>query len=353
MSATNSGSSQQIKMAKDDFENALRKGFWRSVFSWFNQSKNELLPFDEVRRILPIHGQYYLGLRQIQVESIIGSVGRYNDFDRVFLPRRRQTSGRWVSVDLANIQDIILPPIEVYKVGNAYFVKDGNHRVSVARQRGQKFVDAYITEVSTNLEINENSNIDEIIMLQEQAYFLEQTNIKALRPEAKLQLTLPGQYQKLLEHISVHRWFMGERYQRETTFQEAVINWYDEVYLPLITVIREQNVLKDFPNRTETDLYLWIIEHLWFLREQIHEEISLKDAASHFKTEYSKKPLKRIWMLFRRLARKLSKGLEDPPNIELGILAEELMLDVDPVGSEKSIEPDESNTNQKSEESTS
>ena len=122
-------------MAGEEFELAFRKGFWRSVLGWFRQSSNQLLPFDEVRRILPIGGQYDAGLRQIPIDSVVGSVGRYNDFDKAFLPTQRHTRLRWINVDMANLQEINLPPIEVYKVGKVYFVKDGNHRVSVAREK--------------------------------------------------------------------------------------------------------------------------------------------------------------------------------------------------------------------------
>ena len=123
--------------AKNDYESALRTGFWRSLFSWFTQSRNELVPFDEVRKLVPMQGMHEIGLREIPLDQIVGSVGRYNDFDRAFLPRRTESRSRWISIDAAHLQDIVLPPIEVYKIGAFYFVKDGNHRVSVARRKGR------------------------------------------------------------------------------------------------------------------------------------------------------------------------------------------------------------------------
>src|SRR5512133_594576 len=94
--------------AKQDFENAIRKGYWRSVLSWFTRADNKLLPYDEFRRSLPVYGQHDVGMRQIELEKIIGSVGRYLDFDRAFLPRRTNTRNRWESVDRAHLQDITL-----------------------------------------------------------------------------------------------------------------------------------------------------------------------------------------------------------------------------------------------------
>ncbi|MEN4010687.1 MAG: hypothetical protein AB1453_09585 [Chloroflexota bacterium] len=318
------------RIAHEDFEQALRKGFWRSVLGWINKSPNQLLAFDEVRKYLPVQGQHDIGVRQIAIEKIVGSVGRYNDFDRAFLPRHRQTSGRWISIDVAKLKDIELPPIEVYKVGDVFFVKDGNHRVSVAKEKGQKFIDAYITEVVTDLPIDEHTDIDGIIRLQEKSEFFRITRLNEIRPDEEIELSLPGQYPKLLEHINVHRWYMGEKRQAEVPYGEAVAAWYDEVYLPLMKVITEQGICKEFPDRTGADLYIWIIEHLYYLREEFRQEINLEQAARSFKEGFSPNPIRRMFNLFRRLANRLAEGLEDAADLELGILPEDMMIDPEP-----------------------
>jgi hypothetical protein len=329
MSNKGNGQSEFFRrLAGEDFEHAFRKGFWRTVLGWFRQSKNQLLPFDEVRKYLPIRGQYETGMQEIPLDKVVGSVGRYNDFDKAFLPKQRHTRMRWINVDMANLQDVNLPAIDVYKVGEVYFVKDGNHRVSVAREKGQKFIDANVIEFSTDIMIDKNSNIDELIRQQEKAYFYRESGILEIHPEAKIVLTLPGTYDKLLEHISVHRWFMGEKNNREIEYSEAVTGWYDEVYMPLIKVILEGDILKEFPGRTPSDLYLWIIEHLWFLREEIQSEISLEHAAAHFTTEFSKKSLvRRLWLLLRKVGKVMAEGLEDASDLELGIMPEDMMID--------------------------
>lgn len=274
-------------IAKSDFEVALRKGFWRSIFSWLTQTKNELLPFDEVRKHLPMRGQSYIGVKEIPLERIVGSVGRYRDFDSAFLPRFPHIKGRWVNIDRAHLQDIILPPIEAYKIGSLYFVKDGNHRVSVARERGQVYIDAEVIEIEVPIQIEKFTTIDDLIRDLEHAEFYELTRLKELRPNSKIKLTLPGNYGKLIEFIGVHRWFMGEHRQAEVSWEEAVTDWYDNVYKPMISVIRRQKILKEFSGRTEADLYLWITEHLWYLREEYQHEVSLEDAAAHFVENYS------------------------------------------------------------------
>jgi hypothetical protein len=301
-------------LAKADFESALRKGFWRSVVSWLTQNTNELLPFDEVRKNLPFKGQHYIGLRQIPINDVVGSVGRYNDFDRAFLPRYESSSGRWISIDEAHLRDIDLPAIEVYKIGSAYFVKDGNHRVSVARERGQFYIDAEVTEIETPALIDASLSIDDLIRKKEQAEFFVQTHLNELHPEEHLELTVPGGYDKLLEHIHTHQWFEGEQLKHPVPLEEAARSWYADVYLPLVNVIRQNEILKQFPNRTEADLYLWIIEHLYYLREEVRQEVSLEEAASHFAKEYSEQPLQRIINIFRRVARNLHESLGDVPD---------------------------------------
>ena len=296
------------RMARTDFEIALRKSYWRTVLSWLTQSTNELLPFDEVRKRLPLTGQHYLGLKEITTEDIVGSVGRYQDFDRAFLPRQTTTRARWMSIDEAHLRDVVLPPIEVYKIGSVYFVKDGNHRVSVARERGQHFLDAYVIEIDIPVPLDSNTNIDDLIRKQEYAGFISNTHITDLFPDVDIEFSIPGQYDKLLDHISVHRWYVGEQLNREVSEEEAVRRWYEEVYRPLIEIIREHGILKEFPRRTEADLYLWIIEHLWFLREEWKEEVTLEEAASHFTVEFSKKPLRRLINIIKTTARTVSEG---------------------------------------------
>ena len=125
-----------------------------------------------------------------------------------------------------------LEPIEVYKVGEVYFVLDGNHRVSIARQEGFEFIEAHVIEIRTEIPITPDLQPDDLIIKSEYAEFLEKTGIRDLFPNVDLSVTVPGQYEKLLEHIEVHRYFMGLDFQREIPYQEAVAHWYETVYTP-------------------------------------------------------------------------------------------------------------------------
>ncbi len=286
--------------AQRDFNLAYRKGFWNAIKTWLGRHSNELLPLDEVLKRLPIRGQYYKGMMQIPIDHIIGSVSRYHDFDRAFLPRQTHTRDRWENVDRAHLRDVILPPIEVYKVGETFFVKDGNHRVSVARERGQAFIDANVIEITTNVNIIPGLQLEDMILKEEQSIFLASTGIKDIVPGANIEFSIPGQYLKLEEHIRVHQWYMGERLLREVFRQEAIRGWFEDVYEPLLKVIRRLRVLREFPDRTETDLYLWIIEHRWYLMEEYHRKVSLERAASDFTERFSRRPFRHLrnWLRY-------------------------------------------------------
>lgn len=263
----------------------------------------ELLSYEDVYKKLRLTGSADRGVRDIPVNAIVGSVGRYTDFTRTFLPRHRSDEQRWAKVKHAASQQGLggLPPIEVYQIGEAYFVKDGNHRVSVARQLGATYIQAYVTEVQTRVPLTPDVQPDDLIIKAEYASFLENTRLDILRPGADLSVTVPGQYQAILEHIDVHRYYLGLEQQREVPYEEAVTHWYDTVYLPVIEVIRGQGILHDFPGRTETDLYLWIAEHRTEMEQELGWQIKTEFAASHLAQEHSESAAKGLARLSERI----------------------------------------------------
>src|SRR5205809_7931519 len=131
---------QVANTAHSDFLRVRRKAFWRGIAKWLLRSDDALLAFDEVRKQLHAHLQHDAGVREVEIDQIVGSVGRHRDFDRAFLPRHARTRGRWESIDSAHLTHVELPPREQHKIGDTYYVKHGNHRVSGARERGRVFV---------------------------------------------------------------------------------------------------------------------------------------------------------------------------------------------------------------------
>ncbi len=229
--------------------------------------------------------------------QIVGSVDRYRDFDEVFMPAQERTAGRWKSIARAYYQDVDLPPVRLYKVGDAYFVLDGHHRVSVAREQGVDFIDAEVQEVIARVPVDADLRAEDLTVLHEYRRFLERTRLDELRPEQRIRFTVAGGYDRLVEHIAMHRVFMQLEQKRDVSEAEAVTHWYDTVYLPLIETIREHDALKEFPSRTESDLYLWIVEHLHFLRET-QQDVSIDEAVADYADQFSEKPIKKMVRAF-------------------------------------------------------
>jgi len=273
--------------ALQDFNEARLKASLQEALARLTGKPNELLSYDEIAQKLKLRARADRGVREIPVKAIVGSVGRYTDFTRTFLPLRPEDQERWARVKVA-IEDPVgagMPPIEVYKVGDAYFVLDGNHRVSIARQEGFEFIEAHVIEVRTDIPITPDLQPDDLIIKVEYVEFLEKTEIKNLFPNVDLSVTVPGQYAKLLEHIEVHRYFMGLDFKRDIPYSEAVAHWYDAIYLPFIEPLRERGMLRWFPDRTETDLYLWVSEHRAALESELGWSIRPDVAIANLATE--------------------------------------------------------------------
>ena len=134
--------------ADKDFTRARRRAFLRRIGAFLRRDpgSNRLLSFDEVRRALLANTRNHLGTKVVEVEKIVGTVGRRRDFDRSFLPERASAEERWKRIDRAFHRAEDLPPVELYKIGDTYFVLDGNHRVSVARYHGIQMIEATVTE---------------------------------------------------------------------------------------------------------------------------------------------------------------------------------------------------------------
>ena len=264
-----------------DFRRARNQADLKDLLARLTGESTQLLSYDEARHLLKLKGFTERGLQDIPLDSIVGSVGRYSDFTRDFLPRQEVNPERWARVKTVATGLVGYPPIEVYKIGDAYFVKDGNHRVSVARRLGAAYIQAYITEVQTRVPLSQDDDPDDLIIKGEYASFLEQTHLDELRPDANLQVTAPGQYPILLDHIAVHQYFMGIDHSRHVSYEEAVAHWYDYVYLPVVEIIHRMGILRDFPGRTETDLYLWIAEHRASLAEQLGWDLKTEDVAAY------------------------------------------------------------------------
>jgi nucleotide-binding universal stress UspA family protein len=307
----NNDDSSMLLKAISDFHEARRKESLESLMGILLGRQIDLLPYEEVRSKLRAIESARRILGDIPLDKIVGSVNRYTDFSRSFLPRNPSDQARWARVRQGVETLEGLPPIEVYRIGEVYFVLDGHHRVSVARELGLESIQGYIIPVHTRVPLSPTDSPDDLIIKSEYTGFLAATRIDELCPQANLLVTAAGQYQKLREHIAVHQYFLGQKHNRPVPDAEAVVRWYEDIYLPLVQMIHARSLLRDFPDRTETDLYLWIMEHRTQLGGgALGWEIASEKAASDLATRFS--PRRRMTRLASRLIRLAIPAPFDP-----------------------------------------
>ncbi|HSL46120.1 MAG TPA: universal stress protein [Anaerolineales bacterium] len=286
------------QLAIQDFQSAHLRAKLQGVLARITGKSNELLSYEEVASKLRLQGRSDKGNQMIPVDAIVGSVGRYTDFTRTFLPRRAEDQQRWANVKAAALNPVGagLPPVEVYKVSDVYFVIDGNHRVSIARQEGQETIEAHVIEIRTDIPLAPNVQPDELIVKAEYADFLEQTGLGQTQEHVDLRLTIPGGYQKLLDEISSLRCRIEETSQKQCSLQDAAANWHRDLYLPFAEAVRERGMMRWFPERTIADLYVWMLEHReelgkelgWTIRPEVAAEAAILKRNKRASSEESK-----------------------------------------------------------------
>ena len=291
-------------MSDREFERAKRKASWKRILSFVTGKPSLLLPFELVRSVIGMRSESYDGVREIDIDKVIGSVNRYQEFDREFLPRQWQTQERWSRVRRAFEEGPGFPPIKVYQMGNAFFVSDGNHRLSVARQLGIRRIEAEVTKLVPSVPIDEHTDIASLIVKAEYSDFLKATRLGRLRPGSRIEFTRTGRYAVLLEHIEKHRYFLGLERECAVSYEDAVVSWYDTLYLPLVEIFRQERMLDGFPRRTEADLYVWATKHLFFLRDRFGDDVGLDEAARDFAREYR---MPRLLRLFQKASGRVAR----------------------------------------------
>jgi hypothetical protein len=300
--------------ARDDFNRARKTAFFSEILGLFSASKQELLSLQEVKDVLKPRGETYRGMQTVPIERIVGSEGRYRDFNRSFLPRHEYLRHRWQSVDLAHLTDVILPPIKLYEIGGVYFVRDGNHRVSVAKAQGVLAIDAEVVSLDTEIPLTESMtrrNLENAVIEHEREQFLRRFQIERIVPGVSFTVSSPGRYDELAQHIFGHKYYLNECSAVEIPLEQAIVSWYRNVYRPIVDVIRERGMLSRFPGRTETDLYLWIVKRWDQLKMRYGTDVPVQDVVQDYTSRYGRgiigRFFGRILALFGR------KGTEELP----------------------------------------
>jgi hypothetical protein len=244
--------------AQTDFSRARRERALARLTARLRREPSDfdvILPFEEVIAELGWKGQRSLGLQSVSVDSIVGTVDRSKEFDREFRPTSGTVRGRWQRIAEAQRRGRDMPPISVFRIGDLHFVKDGHHRVSVARAQGRTHIDAYVTAVETKVDVHLGMRPADLPLKGHERLFHERV---PLPPEARERVrpSDPWDYGCLAE--GVEAWGLraiqarGEYMPREQVAEA----WYRDDYLPVVNTLRESGLLD---GRNETDVYMRVV----------------------------------------------------------------------------------------------
>jgi hypothetical protein len=289
-------------LSKQKFDLARRQARREEMTAWITGRDASLLPFEEIRKNLSQQSPLYRGAQEISLKKIVGSVGRFNDLTRHFLPRNDQLRERWIGIDLL-VDGSGWPPIDLYRIGDVYFVKDGNHRVSVARQMEMDYIEAHVWEYPEEVQISADDEIDDVLIRFHNRILMETTGLAERYPEHGICFTTPGQHVEMFAQIEDLRCKLQHLDDRSLPYEEAADAWYEMVYLPTVQIIRESTLLEDFSGRTEADLFVWMSKHREQLRSACgcEEFENLSDLAQILTDRYKEGGFGRVTRQLRRL----------------------------------------------------
>ncbi len=289
--------------AGEDFNKARNKAIFNEIQNFLAPDKRRLLSFHDVKKILKPKNEVYVGVKTVPIDRIAGSEGRYQDFDNHFLPKSGMLRQRWESVDEAHLTDIVLPPIQLYEIGGLYFVRDGNHRVSVAKAQGVTYIDAEVISLQSEIKLKPGTNPENLrseVIKYEKRVFYAETSFGDLTDYWNLDFTSPGQYDVIYNHILVHKYYINADKESEIPFNDALLSWFRNVYQPVMHVIAKYRLLKKFRNRTPSDLYVWIIKQWDELKQKYGVEYSLDETTKNLAKTARRSFVSRLKAVFSR-----------------------------------------------------
>ena len=298
-----------LAQSEEDFNKAHTKAFINEIQHLLSPEEASLISLNDVKQMIKSNAETYVGMKVIPIDKIIGSEGRYKDFDNRFFPKSSHLKNRWQHVDEAAIKDITLPPIKVYELAGVYFVRDGNHRVSVAKARGTEFIDAEVVSLQSEIKLKKADSLKEItkqIINYEKRVFYSETGFGDITDYWCLDFSSPGRYDVIYNHILTHKYYMNLNKDTEISMEEAIKSWFFNVYFPLVSIIREKYILRNFPGRTLADLYVWTVRYWDDLKKKFGDDIPMDAAVSgftkHYKIPLAKRILNRIKCVILRKA---------------------------------------------------
>lgn len=285
--------------SEEDFTRAHNKAFINEIQHLLNPDEARLLSLNDVKQLIKPNNETYIGMKTIEVSKVVGSEGRYKDFDNRFFPKNSHLRNRWQHVDEAAINYISLPPIKVYELAGLYFVRDGNHRVSVAKARGTEFIDAEVVSLQSEIVLKKTDNLKDVIrqiINYEKRSFYAETAFGDITDYWCLDFSTTGCYDVIYNHILTHKYYLNLHKTEEVSMEAAVISWFETVYFPIAVTIQKQKLMKIFKKKTISDLYVWIVRYWDDLKSKFGDDnISIDKAVSDF-YRLNKIPLYRKFM---------------------------------------------------------
>jgi hypothetical protein len=275
----------------EDFYKARNRALFNEVQHFLKPDEASLISFSDIKQLLKPSNEVYKGMQVVPINLIVGSEGRYRDFDNHFFPKSLHLKERWEHIDMAHLQDVNLPPISLYELGGLYFVRDGNHRVSVARARGIENIDAEVVSLQSEIKLNVGDTKEKMVkqvINYEKRVFYSETNFGDITDYWRLDFSTTGQYDVIYNHILIHKYYINQDKTEEISMTDAIMSWFNTVYLPVIHVIEHQHIMKRFPHRTMGDMYVWIIKYWDNLKKKFGQDFSLDKAAEDFTEKYGK-----------------------------------------------------------------
>jgi hypothetical protein len=251
--------------AQSDFARARRREMLARLVKRLRREPADVhmvLPFEEVRDSLGFHGERYLGLQVIPLDSIVGTVDRSGEFDRRFRPTSRRVRQRWQRVAEAQRRGEPMPPIAVYRIGDMHFVEDGHHRVSVARAQGRRDIDAHVTKVLTEVDPGAGLSLADLPLKSHQRVFYERVPL-ARELRSRIQLSDPWDYGDLAEAVEAWGFRAMQGTGQFMTREEVAERWFHEDYEPIVATLREAGMIG--ARETETEAYMRVVGERYFL----------------------------------------------------------------------------------------
>ena len=288
----------------DDFNKARNKALFNELQHLLNPDEATLISFSDIKKLLRPSNEVYKGMMVVPISLIVGSEGRYRDFDNHFFPKNNFLKARWEHVDMAHYQDIVLPPISLYEVGGLYFVRDGNHRVSVAKSQGIDFIDAEVVSLQSEIKLKPGTTREQLIkqvVEYEKRVFYNETGFGDITDYWLLNFSTPGQYDLVYNHILIHKYYINMDKEEEIPMEDAILSWFNNVYLPVIHTIDQHKMMKRFKGRTKSDLYVFLIKYWDELKQKFGEDFSLDQAAEEYKSRFGTRTFTSIWRLLKNI----------------------------------------------------